>query len=90
VQLFVLVIAIHGNKATVPYAIRFHFIQLKIVQCSENSFHTNDCHDIFQAVSCLPLTMKARFDPRSVHVEFVVDKVALGHLCVPVFFSILS
>jgi hypothetical protein len=30
----------------------------------------------------LPLTMKARVDPRPVHVEFVVNKLALGYLYV--------
>jgi hypothetical protein len=33
-----------------------------------------------QAVSRRPLTAEARFDPGSVHVGFVVDKVALGQV----------
>jgi hypothetical protein len=33
-----------------------------------------------QAVSHRPLTAEARFDPGSVHVGFVVDKVALGQV----------
>jgi hypothetical protein len=33
-----------------------------------------------QAVSRRPLTAEARFDPGSVHVGFMVDKVALGQV----------
>jgi hypothetical protein len=33
-----------------------------------------------QAVSRWPLTTEARVDPGSVHVGFVVDKVALGQV----------
>jgi hypothetical protein len=36
-----------------------------------------------QAVSRWPPTAKARFDPGSVHVGFVVDKVVLGHVFPP-------
>jgi hypothetical protein len=35
-------------------------------------------HAMAQADSCWPLTAEARFNPRPVHVEFVVNKVALG------------
>jgi hypothetical protein len=33
-----------------------------------------------QAVSCWPLTAESGFAPRSIHVGFVVDKVALGQV----------
>jgi hypothetical protein len=38
-----------------------------------------------QAVSHRPLTAEARFDTGLVHLEFVVDKVALGQVFSPVF-----
>jgi hypothetical protein len=43
-----------------------------------------------QAVSRRPLTAEARFDPGSVHVRFVVDKVALGQVFLEVVGFTLS
>jgi hypothetical protein len=40
---------------------------------------------IAQAVSRRLLTAETRFAPRSVHVGFVVEKVALGKIFLPVF-----
>jgi hypothetical protein len=43
-----------------------------------------------QAVSCRPLTAETGFTPGSVHVGFVVDKVALGQAFLRVLRFLLS
>jgi hypothetical protein len=47
-------------------------------------FASSVCLNLYQVIICRLLQRRHGFDPRSVHVGFVVDGVALGQVSLPV------